>query len=384
MLITNLTSNEYYLGDSDYYLEAQGALTLSNDTYNNDDSVANSVNNLYDSGSISVASTPAAFPREDTSRVTRIDSIGESVLHGPFTFNYDDAGLNDGIAFYTPVIGEVLLDYGVLIDEAFDGTTPRVDMGTAVGTTYGLFANSSGYQNLSGSVDNENAGEGMLVNSQGGPFDMTGLVGSNGGGRTSLIPIIAANPIKLWVSQDGQAGGAASGGTQGILRVFIVTAIPTGSAAAEGVSSEQISADSVEASVAAIEDMGVLVTRRITFTETAGAGVYTGEVVIPAGGVVHSIEAKTTADWDATTTLLDLGYTGALEFWEANSGIGGNGTTRPEGWSNGSNMPSPSYFPAGTSVVAEITTTGAGGPTGRTSVTVVYSVPPAATAAVKV
>lgn len=130
---------------------------------------------------------------------------------------------------------------------------------------------------------------------------------------------------------------------------------------------------------------GNLVSRRITFEETAGAGVYTGTLVIPAGGVVHSILTETTAAWDAATTLMDAGYTGNLTSFSSAVDVDAAGNNAAvEGWSNGGAMlPGEGYFAAGTTLTFAVTTTGAGGTTGRMFIVVTYSVPPAASAAIK-
>lgn len=130
----------------------------------------------------------------------------------------------------------------------------------------------------------------------------------------------------------------------------------------------------------AIEGDGSVKSRRITFTETAAAGVYTGTVTIPAGGVIHSVAWETSAAWAADTTVLDLGYTGALTAYGSDVDVDGVGGDQVFGL----DTEDPDDFAAGTVFTAALTTTGAGGTTGRSAVTVEYSVPPTATAATKV
>jgi len=139
--------------------------------------------------------------------------------------------------------------------------------------------------------------------------------------------------------------------------------------------------EELDNSVVALESAtsGLVLCRRISFTETAGAGTYTGTVAIAAGGVIHSVGWETTAVWDSGPTILDLGYTGALEAYGSDIDVDAVGGDLVFGL----DTEDPDDFAAGTTFTAKLVTTGAGGTTGRTMVTVTYSVPPAATAATK-
>ena len=132
----------------------------------------------------------------------------------------------------------------------------------------------------------------------------------------------------------------------------------------------------IEADIAAA---GNVQARRITFTETAGAGTYTGQLVIPAGGVIHRVAWETTVAWGADTTVLDLGYTGTLTAYGDDIDVDGTGGDQVFGL----DTEDPDDFAAGTTFNAVLVTTGAGSTAGRTAVTVEFSVPPAATAATK-
>lgn len=140
--------------------------------------------------------------------------------------------------------------------------------------------------------------------------------------------------------------------------------------------------EELDDSIAALSP--ALITKRVTFTETAGAGIYTASVVLPAGAFIHSAQYETTAAWDADTTLLDMGFTGGLTSYANAVNVDGTGDVA-HGWSGGATGPleADSYFAAGTTFSAVVTTTGAGGTTGRGVATLVYSVPAAAAQAVK-
>lgn len=129
----------------------------------------------------------------------------------------------------------------------------------------------------------------------------------------------------------------------------------------------------------ALEGDGSVKTRVITFTETAGAGTYTGTVAIPAGGIIHSVAWETTVAWGADTTVLDLGYTSALTAYGSDIDVDGTGGDQVFGL----DTEDPDDFAAGTTFTAVLVTTGDGTTAGRTRVTVTYSVPPTVTAATK-
>lgn len=63
MIISNNTPDFYYLGRSSLALAAGATLNLSNDIYNNDDSVALRINELDYENKINVVSGPSDYPR---------------------------------------------------------------------------------------------------------------------------------------------------------------------------------------------------------------------------------------------------------------------------------------------------------------------------------
>jgi hypothetical protein len=54
---------------------------------------------------------------------------------------------------------------------------------------------------------------------------------------------------------------------------------------------------------------GVMITKRVLFTENATNTTHTGTVAIPAGAWVHAIEVTNQALWGATSAALDVGDT---------------------------------------------------------------------------
>ena len=146
--------------------------------------------------------------------------LGTPVLRGPFVLNYDDAGLNTGLEFYTPTPGDFVLDVFVVVDTAFDGTTPEGDFGITSGF-FATFASGNGFSMAGAAI--AALGAGLLAPSSYSDA-VTASAYNNGAGMPLLVS--AANPLKVWVSQDGLKGGAAVGGTTGAARLYIVTATP--------------------------------------------------------------------------------------------------------------------------------------------------------------
>ena len=149
---------------------------------------------------------------------------GVGIVRGPFVLAFDDVGLADGLSFYTPTINDVMLDVWIEVDVAFDGTTPLGDIGTSVGSIAGLFSWVSGSVEM-GKADSEDRGAGCLMQKSGNP---SGLACSSGyyGSRAAPLRFTAANPLKVWVSQNGLAGGDPVGGTAGQARVYFVISTP--------------------------------------------------------------------------------------------------------------------------------------------------------------
>lgn len=231
MLITNLTAGTIVFFE--YILEpAPGTVTVADAEYDSESALADRINAMVAEGSVSQSGYAGSFPRQ-----TRPDIVpGASRILGPFPFAFDDAGLNDGIVFYTPTVGDILLDAWIETTEAWDGTTPNADIGTL---TYdaGLYNTTSAY--TIGNADND-GGNGGIVQ-QSGNENMSSLLSDNNpywGGATvadvrynmfRVVParFSEATPMKIVVSQDGLSGGAAVGGTTGAGAVYLVIATPS-------------------------------------------------------------------------------------------------------------------------------------------------------------
>jgi hypothetical protein len=165
-------------------------------------------------------------------------TAGAARVLGPFPFAFDDVGLNDGIAFYTPTVGDILLDAWIEVTEAFDGTTPLADIGAVNGETGGLFAGDWGpievgqqddliNLNYLGRYQIQDASSHVVgaLSAQNSYYDPNNEVETYI--RVTPGKFVNADPLKIVVSQDGSKGGTAVGGTAGAGAVYLVVATPS-------------------------------------------------------------------------------------------------------------------------------------------------------------
>lgn len=132
----------------------------------------------------------------------------------------------------------------------------------------------------------------------------------------------------------------------------------------------------------------------LTFTETTGAGTYTGTVALPAGSTIHDIIVNGVALWTATTSASLIvgdgtdpdGFFAATDLKATDLLAGESLSFALAGGKAGAyianSQVSPRYSATARNVIAVVTTVGAAGSAGRTNVQVVYSVAPG-TAATK-
>lgn len=128
----------------------------------------------------------------------------------------------------------------------------------------------------------------------------------------------------------------------------------------------------------------------VTFTETAGAGTYTGSVSIPAGASLHDIAVNGVALWDnagAVTMKVgdaadDDGYFTGVNLKATDLLAGESIAFESAGGKAGAyianSQVSPRYSATSRVISGIITTASTGGSAGRTRMSVVWSAPPAA------
>lgn len=130
-----------------------------------------------------------------------------------------------------------------------------------------------------------------------------------------------------------------------------------------------------------------VVAAELTFTETSGAGTYTGSVTLPAGSTLLDVVVIGVALWDnaGTATLIagdntdPDGYYTAVNLKATDLLAGESLSFALAGGKAGAyianSQVSPRYHAAADTVTAVVTTSSTGGSAGRTRVTVVYAAP---------
>lgn len=138
------------------------------------------------------------------------DISGVSIVHS-FTFTFALATLELGHAFWTPTVGDVLLNAWLFRSVAWDGTSPTCDVGSFQGSNNGWFNRFDGTQDLTVPDELDQAGNGIT-------FANTAL----------FLPaaFTTADPIKIVVSQNGQLNGGATESTTGSTTLYWITSTP--------------------------------------------------------------------------------------------------------------------------------------------------------------
>ena len=160
---------------------------------------------------------------------------GTATLNSPivreFPFAYNSAGLDTGLALYTPTEGDVLLEAWIEITQAWDGTTPSGD--------FFMNGNSGFYNDLGGgllpsTIDMTVADDSPLdISATTGVSDLRSFAyasntsATTGKGRLLPGSFTTGAPIQVVVSQTGSVGGGDPGSTQGAAILYLVTATPT-------------------------------------------------------------------------------------------------------------------------------------------------------------
>lgn len=123
----------------------------------------------------------------------------------------------------------------------------------------------------------------------------------------------------------------------------------------------------------------------VTFTETTGAGTYTGSVVVPAGATILDVVINGVALWTATTSATmkvgdvadDDGYFTGIDLKATDLLAGESLSFDAAGGKAGAyianSQVSPRYSASERTISGIVTTVGAAGNAGRTRMTVVYT-----------
>lgn len=125
----------------------------------------------------------------------------------------------------------------------------------------------------------------------------------------------------------------------------------------------------------------------VTFTETTGAGTYTGAVSVPAGATLIDIIVNGVALWDTTTSATMIvgdgtdpdGYYTAVDLKATDLLAGESISFALAGGKAGAyianSQVSPRYSASARTITGSITTVGAAGSAGRTRMVVIFAMP---------
>lgn len=174
-----------------------------------------------------------AYPAnmEDTSGGVRLEGFIEYPSATPLTlrsysFTYQTANLATGVTIFTPTVGDVIYDIGVSVTTAFNGTTPKIDVGTFSGGNNGLFDVLAGAP-----VDATKVYSAVTTNagltSPNSHLWLQAAVGSVGAAGTAAYnssPLIVsvANPFLVVASQSGAKGGTAITSSAGACTIHLL------------------------------------------------------------------------------------------------------------------------------------------------------------------
>jgi hypothetical protein len=160
-----------------------------------------------------------------------IGVLGAKLLHVAQPVAFDDADLATGVLVYTPrAAGEVVIEAWPEIVAAFDGTTPTADVaqfGLLAPGAYGWKYASDGNQWDASVADVSYLGDDYLTADQSGFMNGgLSLIAASGTSGYRVAPgrLASAEPVRVIVTQDGTKGGAAVGGTAGLLLLHLLIA----------------------------------------------------------------------------------------------------------------------------------------------------------------
>jgi hypothetical protein len=154
-------------------------------------------------------------------------------------------------------------------------------------------------------------------------------------------------------------------------------------------------AATINAAAAAVASGAAVQSAEVFFTETTGAGTYTGTVSVPAGATILDIVVNAVALWNTTTSaIMDVGDAGAATGYyttvdmKATDLLAGESISfalagGKAGAYIANSQVSPRYAVAAHPIIGKIISVGAAGTLGRTRMTVTWSVPTTPVAATK-
>ncbi len=140
----------------------------------------------------------------------------------------DHAALAVGIPILVPAPGLTLLDAWIEVITAFNGTTPKADIGTFSGQNTGLY-NLAAWTTAVDltAADGVAGGAGLRVGNAAtfnGNLQLEQAAGQAGSGKGRVVPAVFTDvlPLLVLATQSGQKGGTALDSTAGYARAHAI------------------------------------------------------------------------------------------------------------------------------------------------------------------
>jgi len=161
-----------------------------------------------------------------------------------FAFAHNTPNILTGATFFTPTVGDILLDGWLEVGTAWDGTTPLFDFGDFTLSHNGIFFGLSLAVDvkqadvtpaltpfgtlMQGNVDNYILSNELVGTNVQDATVSGSAISYNPNNATRSIPakFTSATPFKMVVSQNGANNGADPGSTVGAGILYLVTATP--------------------------------------------------------------------------------------------------------------------------------------------------------------
>jgi len=178
---------------------------------------------------IDTSTTPATqwYKSSGTGKTSwTIVGPGGGLVLRKYTITATTSGLTVGVPLYTPKVGDVLYDAWFQITTAWNGTTPLGDLGLFLGSSTGILQEATTIANTGTSylqdmtVAQVTTDIGLAYD--GGTPNSLALAAS--WCARQLVPSIFATtqPLCAVVSQNGHAGGTATGATAGAADIYVL------------------------------------------------------------------------------------------------------------------------------------------------------------------
>lgn len=188
-------------GDLTDFIEVGDVLTLSGSTLND-----------------STYTVVSAAVVAGATVITVAEAIADATADGSIT-------VLAGIPFYTPTVGDIVLDGWIEVTTAWDGIS-NGDFGPPMAGTYGVLGFEAGQALMTLPDYGDPNSLNLLVNDQAKTDVVIANANTDAGYRILPGKVLTTRPWRVWVTQSGQRDGAASGAAAGTARVYLVTATP--------------------------------------------------------------------------------------------------------------------------------------------------------------